>query len=55
MIGDQIMDKSKYRVIKMDAVKVYEDIETGEFFYDQCFECDKMLNEEEAAFGHDCE
>ena len=46
---------SKYSVLKLDAVKVYEDIETGELFYDKCFECDKMLDEEEFAYGHDCE
>lgn len=47
--------KDKLISMKLDAVKVMQDPETGEFFYDICYECDKMLNEEEAAYGHDCE
>jgi hypothetical protein len=47
--------KDKLVTMKLDAVKVMQDPETGEFFYDICYECDKMLNEEEASYGHDCE
>ena len=41
--------------VKIDAVKAFQDHETGKLFYDVCFECDKMLDEEEFAYGHDCE
>ncbi len=41
--------------VKIDAVKALQDPETGKLFYDICFECDKMLDEEEFAYGHDCE
>jgi len=47
--------KSRLVAKKLDAVQVLQDPETGEFFYDICYECDKMLNEDEAAYGHDCE
>jgi len=47
--------KSKLIAVKLDAVQVMQDPETGEFFYDICYECDKMLNEQEAAYGHDYE
>jgi hypothetical protein len=47
--------KDKLVTMKLDAVKVMQDPETGEFFYDICYECDKMLNEQEAMYGHDCE
>ena len=47
--------KSRFVAKKLDAVQVMQDPETGELFYDICFECDKMLGEEDMAYGHDCE
>ena len=48
-------NKDRMIPLKLDAVRVMQDPETGELFYDVCYECDKMLNEDEAAYGHDCE
>ena len=48
-------NKDRMIPVKLDAVRVLQDPETGEFFYDICYECDKMLNEQEASYGHDCE
>ena len=44
-------NKDRMIPVKLDAVRVMQDPETGEFFYDICYECDKMLNEEEAAYS----
>jgi hypothetical protein len=41
--------------VKIDAVKALQDPEKGKLFYDICYEFDKMLDEEEANYGHDCE
>jgi hypothetical protein len=48
-------NKDRMIPVKLDAVKALQDPETGELFYDICFECDKMLGEEDMAYGHDCE
>jgi hypothetical protein len=48
-------NKNRMTPLKIDAVKALQDPETGELFYDICFECDKMLGEEDLAYGHDCE
>ena len=48
-------NKDRMVTMKLDAVRVMQDPETGEFFYDICYECDKMLNEQEASYGHYCE
>jgi hypothetical protein len=48
-------EKERLIPVKFDAIKALKDPETGELFYDICFECDNLLNEQEAAFGHDCE
>ena len=48
-------NKDRMTKVKIDAVKALQDPETGDLFYDICFECDKMLGEEDLAYGHDCE
>lgn len=56
------MTKVKYKEdipfmarLKVGAIKVLQDPETGVFYYDMCDECGMLLNEDDMGFGHDCE
>ena len=47
-------NKDRMIPVKLDAVRVLQDPETGEFFYDVCDECEMLLDENEMGYGHEC-
>jgi hypothetical protein len=48
-------DIPKMNRLKLGAIKVLEDPETGTLYYDICGECGMLLSEDDMGFGHDCE
>jgi hypothetical protein len=41
------------RIVKMDLIEMR--VTKDEIYFGKCFECGKLLNGDEMAYGHDCE
>lgn len=54
-MAKSIEDINKLEVKTIDKVRVLVDSETMEIYVKKCYECNKLLNMEEASYGHDCE
>lgn len=47
--------KDMEKITVSGNLRYYVDQDTGMLYFDSCTECKKLLNEEELAYGHDCE